>query len=111
MKKWIGVFIAVSAVVLLVVRSVAGEDLAEHSEFGQIQEENGYISQIAQCDNEDYVIYKNTELGNIQIEKIKNKGQRAICNQPVRWQRAGRKERKTPTVAIASPSISREPEE
>lgn len=74
MKKWIGVFIAVSAVVLLVVRSVVGEDLAEHSEFGQIQEENGYISQIAQCDNEDYVIYKNTELGNIQIEKIKNKG-------------------------------------
>lgn len=74
MKKWIGVFIAVSALVLLVVRSVVGEDLAKHSEFGKIQEENGYISQIAKCDDEDYVIYKNTELGNIQIEKIKSQG-------------------------------------
>lgn len=70
MKKWMGIFIAVSAIVLLVVRSVAGEEISKEAEFGRICSEGEYFSQIARCENKNYVVYKNQEQQQALISNI-----------------------------------------
>lgn len=67
MKKWIGMFAAVTLILLLGAGSIMGLNLSGRAEYGKICSDEEYISQIVRCDGEYYVIYRNADQEKIQI--------------------------------------------
>lgn len=67
MKKWIGLYAAVSLIILIGISSVVGIRAADEAVFGVIHNENGYVSQIIQSEDHGYVLYQNPETSKFKI--------------------------------------------
>ena len=68
MKKWFGIFVAVSLVLLLGTGIVVGKNTADNTKTGKICEAEGFLSQVVQCDGKDYILYKRTEQEKFQVK-------------------------------------------
>lgn len=68
MKKWFGIFVAVSLGLLLGTGIVVGKNTANNTKTGKICEEKGFLSQVVQCNGNDYILYKSTEQETFQVK-------------------------------------------
>lgn len=67
MKKWMGSYITVFLLVLLVFGGIIGIREADKTDFGRINNEGGYISQLLVKEENDYIVYQNPGEGKFQI--------------------------------------------
>ena len=61
MKKWFGIFFAVSLVLLLGTGCIVGKDMENRANAGKINKQDGFLSQVIQSNGKDYVVYKNKD--------------------------------------------------
>lgn len=69
MKKWFGIFAAVSLGLLLGTGIVVGKNIADNIKPGGICEEKGFFSQVVQCNGSDYILYKSAAQEKFQVKK------------------------------------------
>lgn len=76
MKKWFRIFVTICLVLLLGTGSIRGINIANRANVGEIQEDNGFISQVVQCNRKNYVIYKSADGNKYQVVNVdKNREQ------------------------------------
>lgn len=70
MKKWFCMFAITCLVLLLGTGSILGLNTANKADAGEIQEEDGFLSQVVQCDGKNYVIYKSADGEKYQVKNV-----------------------------------------
>ena len=59
MKKWIGISVVVFLLTLLGMSCIAGKQTAEKADFGVVQKDGEYLSQVIQSEDRDFVVLQN----------------------------------------------------
>ena len=71
MKKWFSIFVAVCLVLLLGISSIAGKNIANKADAGEVCEEGGFLSQVVWSNGKEYVVYKDADTNAFKIENVK----------------------------------------
>ena len=67
MKKWLGVSVVVFLLTLMGMSCIVGKQTAEKADFGVVQTEGEYISQVIQSEEGNFVLFQNALEEKFQI--------------------------------------------
>lgn len=71
MKKWFGIFAAVTLILLLGTGCIVGKNIEDKTNAGVRNEDAGSLSQVVQSNGKDYIIYKNADQKKFRVVPVK----------------------------------------